>query len=94
MAHEPQTMAQTAALEARALREGQDPLIAVRDFVDDYRRLPPAERRRLVADEPPPSGDPRYDAYLAAMAEHFAGEDGHAPPASRTGRTSSSWAGF
>jgi hypothetical protein len=81
MAYEPQTLARTGALVARALREGEDPFIPIRDFVDDYRRLPPADRPRLVAEAPPWTGDARYDAYLAAMAEHFASEDGHAPPA-------------
>jgi hypothetical protein len=81
MAYQPRTLAQTAALVAHALRERQDPFIAVRDFVDDSRRLAPAERPRFVAEEPPPTGAPRYDARLAAMAEHVAGEDGHAPPA-------------
>jgi hypothetical protein len=81
MAYHPRTLARSAALVAHALREGQDPFIGVRDFLDDHRRLGPAERPRLVTEEPPPTGDPRYDAHLAAMAEHCAAEDGQAPPA-------------
>ena len=77
----PQTLEQTARLITQALRELGDPLIYGRDFVDDYRRQAPAARPRLVAEAPPPTGDARYDAYLAAVAEHFASEDGHPPPA-------------
>ena len=81
MPYAPQTLEQTARLITQALRELGDPLIYGRDFVDDYRRQAPAARPRLVAEAPPPTGDARYDAYLAAVAEHFASEDGHPPPA-------------
>lgn len=81
MPYTPQTLKHTARLIAQALRESGDPLLHVRDFVDDYRRQGPAARLRLVAEAPPLTGDARYDAYLAAVAEHFLGEDGHPPPA-------------
>lgn len=39
------------------------------DFVDDFRASSPAGQSWLVADEPPATGDPRFDAALAAIAE-------------------------
>jgi hypothetical protein len=75
----PRTVAVTGSLVARALRESADPF-AIRDFVDDYRRPGRAGRPGLLAEEPAPTGDPRFDAYLAAMAEHFAQGDGFPAP--------------
>ena len=80
MVYRPQTVAATAARVARALSAGADPFIPIRDFVDDYRRTQSEGRWRLSWEEPGPTGDARFDAYLAAMSEHFALRDGYAPP--------------
>jgi len=74
MAYRRPTFADTAREMAHALQRGGDPFLAARDLVDAYRRAPRSERSVLLA-EPPPTGDPRLDAYLAGMAEHFARQD-------------------
>ena len=44
----------------------------VLEFVEEFRWEPPDERAGLLAGRPAPTGDQRYDALLAALAEHFA----------------------
>lgn len=48
----------------------------IAEFLEEYRHEPPDIRRSLVADEPPPTGDERWDVFLAALAEHLAARDG------------------
>jgi transcriptional regulator with XRE-family HTH domain len=45
-------------------------------FADDFRGSPRPGRIALIADEPPPTGDARFDAALAGVAEFFAAEAG------------------
>jgi transcriptional regulator with XRE-family HTH domain len=49
-------------------------------FADDFRGSPRPGRIALIADEPPPTGDARFDAALAGVAEFFAAEAGIAAP--------------
>ncbi|HVL98266.1 MAG TPA: helix-turn-helix transcriptional regulator [Egibacteraceae bacterium] len=62
---------------AARVREGQDAWFALREFLDgvglagDVAGSP--QVRLLIADAPPPAGDRRVDALLAAVAEHLAG---------------------
>jgi transcriptional regulator with XRE-family HTH domain len=49
-------------------------------FADDFRGSSRPGRIALIAEEPPPTGDARFDAALAAMAEFFAAEGGIAAP--------------
>ena len=49
-------------------------------FADDFRGSPRPGRIALIADEPPPTGDARFDAALAALAEFFAAEGGIPAP--------------
>jgi hypothetical protein len=45
----------------------------LREFLDSFYLEPDADRRAaMLAGEPPLSGNPREEAYLAAMAEHLA----------------------
>ena len=46
----------------------------VLDFIDGCAASPSAERAELIADEPDPF-DPRWDAFLAALADHVAYEN-------------------
>jgi len=50
------------------------------EFLKEYHREPPGEHQRLLDDVPGPTGDERWDALLAALAEHLAMRDGHAAP--------------
>lgn len=62
----------TMAGVARRTREGEDFRVAVREFIDEF-GLRPDDRSRAeaIAESPTPTGDPRYDAYLGALAEHL-----------------------
>ncbi len=59
-------------------RAGTDPrrwrLIA--EFIEEYRHEPAAVQTGLLTDEPPRTGDERWDVFLAALAEHLASRDG------------------
>jgi transcriptional regulator with XRE-family HTH domain len=46
------------------------------DFLDDFRASPRAGQAWLVAEEPRPCGDARFDAAMAAMAELLCDEAG------------------
>lgn len=58
-----------------------DPWSAVRDFRDGFFRADTLTRQHLMIEEPAPTGDPRFDAYLAALAEHLAYDHGLDRPA-------------
>lgn len=53
----------------------------VAEFLEEYRHEPEPARARLLADDPPPTGDDRWDVFLAALAEHLAARDGRGEPA-------------
>lgn len=54
------------------------------EFFEEFRWAPVTDRPALLADEPPSTGDRRWDVLLAAMAEHLtAGLDLAAPLWSR-----------
>jgi hypothetical protein len=67
---------QTVAHVADRVRAGEPFLPAVREFLDEFKFRPEELRDKAIADEPAPTGDERYDAYLAALAEHIAGVEG------------------
>ena len=81
MEYKPQDVAETGRLVAKAIRDGDDPFISIRDFVDDFNAADIDGRCRLVVEEPPLTGDPRFDAYLAAMVELFSLRNDIPPPA-------------
>lgn len=63
---------QSAAEVARRVAAGEPFLPAVRDLLDEWQLLgSDTQRVRALAEEPPPTGDPRADAYLGALAEHL-----------------------
>jgi len=65
------------------LREGRerDALRLLFGFADDFRGSSRTGKLELLRDEPPPTGDTRFDAALAATGEHFAREAEIATPA-------------
>lgn len=74
-AHPPPDAAfrQTLALAADRVRSGEALRFAVREFLDEFSLLPRDDlRARAIGDRPGLTGDPRADAYLAALAEHLA----------------------
>lgn len=64
---------QSLAGVASRARDGEDFFLAVRELLDEVALLQTeAQRARSIIAEPPASGDPRHDAYLAALGEHLA----------------------
>ena len=57
-----------------AVGREQDALRLIFGFADDFRGSPRPGRIALVKDEPPQTGDDRFDAALAGLAEFFAAE--------------------
>ena len=50
------------------------------EFLEEYRWEPADIQPSLLQDEPTPVGDERWDALLAALAEHLAAQHDLAPP--------------
>ena len=48
----------------------------VAEFLEEHRHEPIDVRAALLREEPPATGDERWDVFLAALAEHLAGVDG------------------
>ncbi len=72
---------QSLAGIARRARDGDDFFLAVRELLDEVALSSTAhQRRRAIAEEPERTGDPRHDAYLAALGEHLALIHGLRPP--------------
>lgn len=69
-----------AEIARRASDGVQEFDLAVREFVDSWGGMSPAEREQALVAEPAPLGGVK-DAYVAAVAEHLAATDGlQAPP--------------
>lgn len=62
----------TAAQTSTRIRAGEDSWLCLREFLDDFYAAGAADRAALLAIRPEPVGDRRFDAYLAALAEHLA----------------------
>jgi hypothetical protein len=77
--YRPMTLAQLAS---RLVGTADDNLRwkLVWEFLEEYRWEPPEAQLSLLADEPSLIGDERWDALLAALAEHLAAQHDHAPP--------------
>ena len=50
------------------------------EFLEEYRWEPADVQASLLYDEPPGTGDERWDVLLAALAEHLAAQHGRAAP--------------
>lgn len=53
----------------------------VTEFMEEYGWEAVESRFDLLADEPPSTGDERWDVFLAALAEHLAARDHRGAPA-------------
>jgi len=53
----------------------------VAEFLEEHRHEPADVRVALLAEEPPSTGDERWDVFLAALAEHLATRDDRSAPA-------------
>lgn len=69
----PEQLSQTLARVAQRAREGEDFNHAVREFLDEFAlRGDDRSRAEAIEERPQPTGEPRHDAYLGALAEHLA----------------------
>lgn len=57
---------------AERMKEGEDPWLCIREFLDDFYAADDAGRGRMISERPEGVADPRLDAYLGALAEHLA----------------------
>jgi transcriptional regulator with XRE-family HTH domain len=75
-------LAELAPAIAEDLRDGEerDALRLLFGFADDFRGSARAGQIALLRDEPPSTGDTRFDAALAGVAEFFAAERALAAP--------------
>ncbi|MGL5857343.1 MAG: hypothetical protein ACRC35_02870 [Angustibacter sp.] len=81
--YRPMTIAQLGSY----LRDGEVRLRwrYIAEFLEEFSWEPQVERLHVLDDAPEPTGDERWDAFLAALAEHLAAKDGRGAPG---------WAGF
>lgn len=70
-----------ASCLARSPSDRHEALRWVTQFIVDFERAPAEAQFALVADEPAPTGDRRWDALLGATAEHLCYHHGVAVPA-------------
>jgi transcriptional regulator with XRE-family HTH domain len=77
------SLAELGRVIAEDVRQGRerDSLRLLFGFADDFRGSSRPGRAELVREEPLPTGDARFDAALAGVAELFAAEAGIAAPA-------------
>lgn len=61
------------------------------EFLEAWQWEPPTSRGQLVVDEPPPTGDERYDVLLAGLAEWVTARDGVPAPLWAEGRSLITW---
>lgn len=75
-AHPPAGLRATLARVAQRAAAGEDFHHAVREFLGEYAlRSDDRSRVEAISERPAPSGEPRFDAYLGALAEHLAAVD-------------------
>jgi hypothetical protein len=77
--YRPMTLADLAGRLARAA-DAKLRWKLVWEFLEEYRWEPASVQPSLLADEPALTGDERWDALLAALAEHLAARHDLAPP--------------
>jgi hypothetical protein len=77
--YRPMTLADLASRLVR-ISDSKTRWKLVWEFLEEYRWEPENVQPSLLRDEPPPTGDERWDALLAALAEHLVAQHDLAPP--------------
>ncbi|MFF5258744.1 hypothetical protein ACFY4C_07345 [Actinomadura viridis] len=80
MAYRPMSVAELASRLAITADEKLQWKL-VWEFLEEYRWEATENQHPLLQDVPQPTGDERWDALLAALAEHLAAQHDLAPPA-------------
>jgi hypothetical protein len=78
--YQPMTLADLGGRLAR-VEDARTRWKLVWEFLEEYRWEPDDVQTSLLRDEPPPTGDERWDTLLAALAEHLAAQHDLAAPA-------------
>ncbi|MDI6711293.1 MAG: hypothetical protein QMC81_09485 [Thermoanaerobacterales bacterium] len=80
--HKPFTLSETAR-RIKELGHGdlRDFWVCIGDFLDDWYAADRKTREEMLREEPPKTGDRRFDAYLAALSEHLVVTNGLPVPA-------------
>jgi len=73
-AYHPMTLVDLAGWLSRQTRD-EDRWRLVAEFLEEYRHEPDDVRVALVSEEPPATGDERWDVFVAALAEHLSLRD-------------------
>jgi hypothetical protein len=79
MAYEPMTISALGAFQVD--RNDVERWRLVAEFLEEFRHESPAVQWELVQAEPGPTGDPRWDVFLAALTEHVCARQDRAAPA-------------
>ena len=79
--YRPMTMADLASHITGALADEAKVRRLVLEFITEYASAEPGTRQGLIDAEPAPTGNGRWDAFLAALAEHLAFHDDLSCPA-------------
>jgi hypothetical protein len=67
------SLTETLARVAERTLSGEDFRHAAREFLGEFPlRVDDSARSAAISERPAPTGDPRHDAYLGALAEHIA----------------------
>ncbi len=80
VAYQPMTLVDLAGHLATA-DDDQHRWRLVAELLEEYRHEPAVQRTSLLEAEPPSTGDERWDAFLAALAEHLCARDDRGAPA-------------
>jgi hypothetical protein len=59
----------------------------IAEFLEEYSWEPSPARLALLTEEPPGTGDERWDGFLAALAEHLAAQEERAGPSCSESRS-------
>lgn len=89
----PMTVSSLGRAARRHARDDESLLRLCLQFIDEFREADPASQAGLLEEPPRPTGDARWDAFLAALAEHLAYHGGLPIPrwVGRKGRSLTRW---
>lgn len=76
--YRPMTVARLGELLASSAEDER--WLMISEFLEEHRHEPRERRLELLQQEPAPTGDERWDVFLAALAEYLAAKDGRRGP--------------
>lgn len=76
--YQPMTIARLGVLLASC--DESERWLMISEFLEEHRHESKPRRLELLQPEPAPTGDERWDVFLAALAEYLAAKDGRRGP--------------